>query len=33
MNWFTELVLKYFWCCFGFDFMHKDYPILNNKVI
>ena len=24
MSWFTELVLKYFWCCLGFDFMHKD---------
>ena len=23
----TELVLKYFWCCLGFDFMHKDKVI------
>ena len=27
MSWFTELVLKCFWCCFGFDIMHKDKVI------
>ena len=31
MGWFTELVLKQFWCCLGFDFMHKDKVIQNIK--
>ena len=24
MSVFTEVVLKYFWCCLKFDLMHKD---------
>ena len=32
MSWFTELVLKYCWCCLRFDFIHKDKVILSIKL-
>ena len=32
MRWFTELLLKYFWCGLGFNFMHKDNVVQNIKL-
>ena len=32
MSWFTEVVVKYFWCCLGFDFMYKHKVIENIKL-
>ena len=32
MSWFTKLILKYFWYCLRFDFMHKGKFIQNIKL-